>query len=115
MMVDLDMQRMAVFGRVVNTVLRNAQQDWTVSAKNTHRSIKEQTERPPAVKVDGLYPAANGELVNFRKLHMATSSCIETYGSEPALLVSAHGRTGEYWPKAYINSASEAIAVVLQC
>jgi hypothetical protein len=51
--------------------------------------------------VDGLYPAANGELVKYRNLHMATSSCIKTYGSETAVLISAHGRTGEYWMKAY--------------
>jgi hypothetical protein len=98
---------MAVFGLVISTLMRNAQRGATGSAKNTHMSIKEQT--------DGLYPAANGELVNYRKLHMATSRCTATYSSEPAVLISAHGRNGEYWLKAYINSASEATAVVLQC
>jgi len=41
---------MAVFGRVISTFLRYAQRDETVSTKNTYRSIKEQTERPTAMK-----------------------------------------------------------------
>jgi hypothetical protein len=98
---------MGVFGRVISTLLRNAQRDRTRLAKNTYRSIKEQT--------DGLYSAANGELVNYRKLHMATSRCIGTFGSELAVLILAHRRHVEYWMKAYINSASEATAIVLQC
>jgi len=41
---------MAVFGRVISTLLRTAQRDGTVSAKNTYRSIKEQAEGPRVMK-----------------------------------------------------------------
>jgi len=50
-----------VFGPVISTLLRTAEQDATVSAKNTYRSIKEQTETS-SHEEDGLYLAINGEL-----------------------------------------------------
>jgi hypothetical protein len=56
MTADLDMQctvqyntSVWLFGRVISTLLRNAQREGTVSAKNTNRSINEQTERPTAM------------------------------------------------------------------